>query len=216
MAVVLCDDFGVALLVDEGDVDERDHDADDDGDEGQRGDALWPAAHLLEDDGVGREQEEERAVHDGEEEREQRDDGLVDEHDPGPQGADAQLLCDGFWCHAGDLVGLPSLLCEFCCAALQKHGGVRLGECECQDNPRWAGCSRDQDGDCTPPVRLDEEAADNRSEVLAYEAREREDGHYEAAVLRVEHVGDNGGGDGLGEGAGEAAKETQDDDHGHG
>lgn len=106
-AVVFGDDFGVAGLVDEGDVDKGDHDAEDDGEEGERGDALGPAAGLLEDDGVGGEEEEEGSVDDGEEEREQRYDGLVDEHDPGAECADAELLCDGLGCYAGYLVETP-------------------------------------------------------------------------------------------------------------
>ena len=153
----------VGCVDDDGDADD---DADGDAEEREGADAVVPASHFLECDGVGFEEEVEDPVDDGHVDCYQDENWLERHHEEGTE----EVFIDDFL--HGDFVFVcrrmycPVLRLEAysCCLALQQHGCVGLGAYEaCQDSEERGHDECDPGRPSPSQVALGDEATHDRS-----------------------------------------------------
>jgi hypothetical protein len=130
---------------------------------------LGPPARLLEDDGEGGEEHVKGTVDDGHVDREQEDDGLPQEQDPGAGDGDLEgfrwglLVCIGPALQA-TTVDSARALREVLGSLLKKHGSVGFWDEKGADDPNDAGEDRFHTLNPPPPNRLPNESTNNRSD----------------------------------------------------
>lgn len=146
---------------------------------------------------------------DGKKKREEGHDGLVNEHNPGTEGANTELCSDrlGFCaCYDVLLTSLPGQLLR---TALEEHRSVGFWEGKGKDEPGREGRRCHKDNNATPTGVSVEKTTDDRAEVLAHESCQREDAEHKTTFLGVKHIGDDGRSHRLCEGTGQTSKEAK-------
>lgn len=209
----LFDDLGVAPLIVQSRVEEGDDNAQCHGQEGQGGHALGPAAGLLEDDGIGCEQQEHGALHNGQKRGEKGHDGLQEEQQERAKGADLQLAENSLLlAHAIDEMGLAEDGSHLGRSPAEEGGSEGLGKGAGHGDERRAGQRRDEDRQRAPPERMVEVPTEDRTKHLTHQTGEGEEGQDKSSLVGCEHVGNNGWCTCLGKGASNTSQETKTDD----
>ncbi|KAK1251051.1 hypothetical protein MKX07_005606 [Trichoderma sp. CBMAI-0711] len=155
----------VSVVVEDGSDGGQGH-ANGNADEGQAANTGAPATALLEDNGKGGKAHVESAVDDGHVERDEKDDRLFDEEQPGSQEGNTKLAANSLgWLSLLELgdVDLASLLAQSSSALTEQDGSICLGVGQGAGNPDHTSEDGDQSLYPSPALGLAEEAACNRA-----------------------------------------------------